>query len=178
MATKVLVRAPDVARAPGYGNAPANGVAAGRFKGPGGRFRGTYGPTETITCDGKPGYALSIKDGSVVLETTDSSNLNQKWDKDESWGDGFAIVNEATGQAIQRPPEGAGHRLLLVTYSTTKRDNSVMWRQDNPKSCPIREHDDANLVFDIMQRGPDTLAIVSNVSTASTQKWTMTESST
>ncbi|KAG2565538.1 ricin B-like lectin R40G3 [Panicum virgatum] len=169
---KVLVRAPDVTGAAGHGNAPAKG-AAGRVKGPA-KSSGDFGTPVTITCDQKPGYALSIKKSSIVLAQIDPSDPKQKWDKDDSWGDGFAIVNTDTNQAIQRPPDGAGHRLLLVKYDSANRDDSVMWKQNNSKSSPIREHDDTTLVFDSTKRGDDTVVIVAKESNdATSQKWTI-----
>ncbi|KAL6875702.1 hypothetical protein ACP4OV_013215 [Aristida adscensionis] len=171
---KVLARGPNVTGPAGHGNAPAKGVA-GRVKPPG-RLRSDYGngTTVTVTCDAKNGYAWCIKNGSVVLAPTNSSDPMQKWDKDDSWGDAFALVNKETTQAIQRPREGAGHQLLLVPYNSSKRDDSVMWTQQYPKSCPIREYDDSSLVFDISNRGDDTVVIVAKQSTdATSQKWNM-----
>lgn len=67
-------------------------------------------PTVKVYCRANPNYAMSVRDGKVVLAPANPRDDYQHWVKDMRWSTSvkdeegypaFALVNKATGQAIK-----------------------------------------------------------------------------
>ncbi|KAK1410951.1 hypothetical protein QVD17_37494 [Tagetes erecta] len=94
-------------------------------------------PTVRVYCKAKTDYALTIRDGKVILAPSNSSDLHQHWIKDEKFSTrvkdeqgypSFALVNKATGQAIKHSI-GATYPVQLTEYNPDKLDESVLWTE-------------------------------------------------
>ncbi|KAL4591761.1 hypothetical protein LXL04_004732 [Taraxacum kok-saghyz] len=80
-------------------------------------------------------FSLTIRDGTVVLASTNPSDLHQHWIidekfstmvKDEEGFPSFALVNKATGQALKHPT-GATKPVQLTEFNPDWIDESVLW---------------------------------------------------
>nr|GEV75445.1 protein kinase-like domain, phloem protein 2-like protein [Tanacetum cinerariifolium] len=94
-------------------------------------------PTVRVYCKAKTDYALTIRDGQVVLAPSNPSDPHQHWVKDlkfstrvkdEQGFPSFALVNKATGQAIKHSV-GATYPVQLTEYNPDKLDESVLWTE-------------------------------------------------
>ncbi|XP_076939888.1 ricin B-like lectin R40G3 [Bidens hawaiensis] len=94
-------------------------------------------PTVRVYCKAKPDYALTIRDGKVILAPSNPSDPHQHWIKDEKFSTrvkdeqgypSFALVNKATGQAIKHSI-GATYPVQLTEYNPDKLDESVLWTE-------------------------------------------------
>ncbi|CAA0813327.1 hydroxyproline-rich glycoprotein family protein [Striga hermonthica] len=94
-------------------------------------------PPVKMYCKADPGYALTIRDGKVVLAPADPSDLRQSWVKDERLSTrvkdeegfpSFALVNKATRQAIKHS-FGATHPVQLSEYNPSGFDESILWTE-------------------------------------------------
>ncbi|KAI4330602.1 hypothetical protein MLD38_028877 [Melastoma candidum] len=92
-------------------------------------------PTFKVYCKADPGFALTVRDGRVVLAYSNPSDPYQHWYKDEKYStmvkdeEGspcFALVNQATGLAIKHSL-GASHPVQLIPYNPERLDESVLW---------------------------------------------------
>ncbi|KAG9451373.1 hypothetical protein H6P81_011338 [Aristolochia fimbriata] len=88
-----------------------------------------------VFCEAETGYSLTIRDGSVVLTRSNSHDEFQHWIKDETYGTkvkdqegfpSFALVNKATGQALQHAI-GATQPVRLKPYRPDEFDESILW---------------------------------------------------
>ncbi|URD81937.1 hypothetical protein MUK42_19178 [Musa troglodytarum] len=86
-----------------------------------------------------PNYALSIRDGDVILAPNDPNDPYQHWYKDlrhstrvkdEEGFPSFALVNSVTGEAIKHSL-GAQNQVRLVPYNPDYLDESVLWSESN-----------------------------------------------
>ncbi|KAM0038498.1 putative ricin B-like lectin [Helianthus debilis subsp. tardiflorus] len=94
-------------------------------------------PTVRVYCKAKTDYALTIRDGQVILAPSDPSDPHQHWIKDlkfstrvkdEEGYPSFALVNKATGQAMKHSV-GATYPVQLTEYNPDKLDESVLWTE-------------------------------------------------
>lgn len=94
-------------------------------------------PTVRVYCKAKTDYALTIRDGQVVLVPSNPSDPHQHWVKDlkfstrvkdEQGYPSFALVNKATGQAMKHSV-GATYPVQLTEYNPDKLDESVLWTE-------------------------------------------------
>ncbi|GJS84104.1 ricin B-like lectin R40G3, partial [Tanacetum coccineum] len=94
-------------------------------------------PTVRVYCKAKTDYALTIRDGQVVLAPSNPSDPHQHWVKDlkfstrvkdEQGYPSFALVNKATGQAMKHSV-GATYPVQLTEYNPDKLDESVLWTE-------------------------------------------------
>lgn len=94
-------------------------------------------PTVKVCCKAGPDLFLTIRDGQVILATSDPSDEFQHWYKDEKFStrvkdeEGFpcfSLVNKATGQAIKHSV-GSGHPVQLVRYNPDELDSSILWSE-------------------------------------------------
>ncbi|KAI4325542.1 hypothetical protein MLD38_030927 [Melastoma candidum] len=92
-------------------------------------------PTFKVYCKAGPGFALTVRDGRVVLAYSNPTDPHQHWYmdekysamvKDEEGSPGFALVNQATGLAIKHS-FGASHPVQLIPYDPEHLDESVLW---------------------------------------------------
>ncbi|XP_011622435.1 ricin B-like lectin R40G3 [Amborella trichopoda] len=88
-----------------------------------------------VFCKAGNGFSLTIRDGSVVLAPYDPSDKFQHWIKDEKYCTrvkdeesfpSFALVNMATGLALQHSIGGT-QPVRLIPYPTDKLDMSILW---------------------------------------------------
>ncbi|XP_031481859.1 ricin B-like lectin R40G3 [Nymphaea colorata] len=93
------------------------------------------GQTVRVFCQAETEYSMTIRDGSVVLAPTNPDDPYQHWIKDEKYStrvkdqDGFpsfALVNKATGQALQHSV-GETQPVRLTRYDPDQLDQSVLW---------------------------------------------------
>ncbi|XP_038678494.1 ricin B-like lectin R40C1 [Tripterygium wilfordii] len=82
-----------------------------------------------------PKYSMSIRDGKAILATTNPSDPNQEWYKNEKYAHGvqdeigrkaFALVNKGTGQAIKHAT-GPYQPVELVAFNPSSVDKSLFW---------------------------------------------------
>ncbi|XP_031262525.1 ricin B-like lectin R40G3 [Pistacia vera] len=94
-------------------------------------------PTVKVYCKARPDFSLTIRDGKVILATSDPSDEFQHWYKDEKYStrvkdeEGFpcfSLVNKATGQAMKHSV-GASHPVQLVPYNADELDSSILWSE-------------------------------------------------
>ncbi|XBI52543.1 hypothetical protein VPH35_034905 [Triticum aestivum] len=94
-------------------------------------------PTVKIYCRANPNYAMSVRNGKVVLAPANPKDDYQHWIKDMRWSTSikdeegypaFAMVNKATGQAIKHSL-GQSHPVRLVPYNPDYLDESVLWTE-------------------------------------------------
>ncbi|XP_038678672.1 ricin B-like lectin R40C1 [Tripterygium wilfordii] len=80
-------------------------------------------------------FSMSIRDGKVILATTNPSDPNQEWYKNEKYAQGvqdqmgrnaFALVNKGTGQAIKHAT-GNTQPVQLVVFNPNSVDRSLLW---------------------------------------------------
>lgn len=92
-------------------------------------------PTFRLYSKAETNYSLTIRDGKVILAPSNPSDPFQHWIKDEKFSTkvkdeqgfpSFALVNEATGQAMKHSI-GATHPVQLIHYNPDKLDESVLW---------------------------------------------------
>ncbi|KAJ0080413.1 hypothetical protein Patl1_23003 [Pistacia atlantica] len=97
----------------------------------------TNKPTVKVYCKARPDFSLTIRDGKVILATSDPSDEFQHWYKDEKYStrvkdeEGFpcfSLVNKATGQAMKHSV-GASHPVQLVPYNADELDSSILWSE-------------------------------------------------
>ncbi|KAF3792044.1 hypothetical protein EJ110_NYTH12410 [Nymphaea thermarum] len=112
-------------------------------------LEGPQGQTVRVFCQAETEYSMTIRDGSVVLAPTNPDDPYQAcschtfasdlaflhWIKDEKYStrvkdqDGFpsfALVNKATGQALQHSV-GETQPVRLTRYDPDQLDQSVLW---------------------------------------------------
>ncbi|KAL3646143.1 hypothetical protein CASFOL_011323 [Castilleja foliolosa] len=96
-------------------------------------------PSFKMYTKAEPNYALTIRDGKVVLTRADPSDPLQHWIKDvkfstrvkdEEGFPSFALVNKATGQAIKHST-GATHPVQLTKHNPNGLDESILWTESN-----------------------------------------------
>jgi len=94
-------------------------------------------PTVKVYCRANPNYAMTIRDGRVVLAPANPKDEYQHWIKDMRWSTSikdeegypaFALVNKATGEAIKHSL-GQSHPVRLVPYNPDFLDESVLWTE-------------------------------------------------
>ncbi|KAL7596125.1 hypothetical protein Lser_V15G28749 [Lactuca serriola] len=95
-------------------------------------------PTVRFYTKIKTDYSLTIHDGAPVIAPTNSSDLHQHWIKDEKFSTrvkdeegfpSFALVNKATGQALQQPTDPAHKPVQLTEFNPYTLDLSVLWTE-------------------------------------------------
>ncbi|XP_068659265.1 ricin B-like lectin EULS3 [Aristolochia californica] len=93
--------------------------------------------TVRVFCQAEERYSLTIRDGKVILAIADPSDEFQHWIKDEKYSirvkdeegfPSFALVNNATGQALKHSI-GATHPVQLCPYNPDVLDESVLWTE-------------------------------------------------
>ncbi|KAM0865915.1 hypothetical protein ACQ4PT_042967 [Festuca glaucescens] len=94
--------------------------------------------TYRILCKaGEEGFSLGVRDGEVCLVGTDQEDDAQHWIKDTKYStrvkdeEGYpaiALVNKATGEALQHSL-GQSHPVRLASYDPSSLDLSVLWTQ-------------------------------------------------
>ncbi|XP_031097433.1 ricin B-like lectin R40C1 [Ipomoea triloba] len=110
-------------------------------------------PTYQVYCRADHKYALTIRDNNVILAPSDPSNPRQHWYKEHKFGTqvkdaiglpSFALVNKATGEAIQHGVAGA-QPVKVVKYEANDDgvDHSILWseaciKDDNGEYKAIR----------------------------------------
>uniref|UniRef100_A0A0E0QCV5 Ricin B lectin domain-containing protein n=2 Tax=Oryza rufipogon TaxID=4529 RepID=A0A0E0QCV5_ORYRU len=94
-------------------------------------------PTVKVYCRANPNYAMTARNGAVVLAPANPKDEYQHWIKDMRWSTSikdeegypaFALVNKATGQAIKHSL-GQSHPVRLVPYNPEVMDESVLWTE-------------------------------------------------
>jgi len=94
-------------------------------------------PSVRIYTKAEPNYSLTIREGNVVLAFSNPSDPFQHWFKDERFSTkvkdeqgypSFALVNNATGQAIKHSVGGT-HPVQLIPYDPSKLDESILWTE-------------------------------------------------
>lgn len=94
-------------------------------------------PTYRIYCKANEGVCLAIRNGTVLLVTSNENDPSQHWYKDlkystkvkdEEGYPAFAIVNKATRQALKHSL-GQSHPVLVTEYNPEKLDSSVLWTE-------------------------------------------------
>ncbi|PWA57125.1 hydroxyproline-rich glycoprotein family protein [Artemisia annua] len=111
-------------------------------------------PTVRVYCKAKTDYAMTVRDGQVVLAPSNPSDPHQIYTvfssrdetrmdfldhwvkdlkfstrvKDEQGYPSFALVNKATGQAMKHSVGGA-HPVQLTEYNPDRLDESVLWTE-------------------------------------------------
>ncbi|GER44320.1 hydroxyproline-rich glycoprotein family protein [Striga asiatica] len=94
-------------------------------------------PSVKMYCKADTNYALTIRDGKVVLAPADPSDPRQQWIKDEKFSTrvkdeegfpSFALVNKATRQAIKHSI-GATQPVQLTDYIANGFDESILWTE-------------------------------------------------
>ncbi|XP_071718991.1 ricin B-like lectin R40G2 [Rutidosis leptorrhynchoides] len=117
-------------------------------------------PTVRVYCQAKTNFSLSIRDGILVYETANASDLHQHWIKDEKFGinvkdeegfTSFALVNKATGQAMNHFL-GEPNQVQLTKYQPDKLDNSILWSMGKDSGDgyrSIRPVNNINTVADV-----------------------------
>ncbi|KAG1338888.1 Ricin B-like lectin R40G2 [Cocos nucifera] len=93
--------------------------------------------TVRIFTKAEENYALSIRDGNVILAPANPRDEYQHWIKDMRYANNvkdeegfpsFALVNKVTGQAIKHSI-GATHPVRLIRYNPDYVDESVLWTE-------------------------------------------------
>ncbi|XP_068638275.1 ricin B-like lectin R40G3 [Aristolochia californica] len=93
------------------------------------------GENVRVFCEAETDYSLTIRDGSVVLARRNPHDEFQHWIKDETYSTkvkdqegfpSFALVNKATGQALQHAI-GATQPVRLKPYCPDEFDESILW---------------------------------------------------
>ncbi|KAJ3704299.1 hypothetical protein LUZ61_008004 [Rhynchospora tenuis] len=96
-------------------------------------------PAVKIFCSVNEGYYLSIRDGKVVLASANPRDPFQHWIKDTRHSTkvkdvegrpAFALVNNATGEAIQHSL-GDRNPVRLVPFNPHDLDESVLWTESS-----------------------------------------------
>jgi len=94
-------------------------------------------PTVKIHCRANEGYNLTVRNDTVVLAPANPKDPYQHWIKDmrystkikdEEGYPAFALVNQATGQALKHSL-GQSHPVKLVRYNPDYLDESVLWTE-------------------------------------------------
>ncbi|CAL4933601.1 unnamed protein product [Urochloa decumbens] len=92
-------------------------------------------PTFKILCKADGNSCLTVRDGGAVLAPADSSDEHQHWFKDKRFATfvkdeegkpAFALINKATGLALQHFG-GPLHPVKLVRFDQDSFDNTLMW---------------------------------------------------
>ncbi|XBI05179.1 hypothetical protein VPH35_133370 [Triticum aestivum] len=122
--------------------------------------------TMRIFCSAGEEYSIAARDGAVCLAPADPNDDLQHWVKDMRHGEdikdeyeqpAFALVNKATGEAIQHSLE-KGHPVRLAAYDPDCPDESVMWTESEDVGddfhC-IRMASNIQLNFDAVHGGED-----------------------
>ncbi|KAM0917109.1 hypothetical protein ACQ4PT_009738 [Festuca glaucescens] len=94
-------------------------------------------PSVRIFCAASEEYSITARNGTVCLAPTDTSDDCQHWVKDmrhstsvkdEEGYPAFALVNKATGEAINHSL-GKSHPVRLSRYDPKYLDESVLWTE-------------------------------------------------
>ncbi|XP_072984288.1 ricin B-like lectin R40G3 [Typha latifolia] len=94
-------------------------------------------PTVRIFCRANDNYSLSVRDGQVVLATSNPNDDYQHWIKDMKYSTkvkdeegypAFVLINKVTGQALKHSL-GQSHPVRLVPYNPDYMDESVLWTE-------------------------------------------------
>ncbi|XP_009790859.1 ricin B-like lectin R40G2 isoform X1 [Nicotiana tabacum] len=103
-------------------------------------------PSFRVYTKADPNYSLTIRDGKVVLASSDPSDPFQHWYKDEKYSTkvkdeegfpSFALVNKAAGLAMKHSV-GASHPVQLTPYDPDVLDASVLWTESRDVSDGYR----------------------------------------
>lgn len=95
--------------------------------------------TVRVFTKAKEDFALSIRDGKVVLAPANPRDEHQHWIKDMRYSTkvkdqeslpSFALVNKVTGEAIKHSVS-ASHPVRLVPYNPEYLDESVLWTESH-----------------------------------------------
>ncbi|KAK1314645.1 hypothetical protein QJS10_CPA06g00458 [Acorus calamus] len=93
------------------------------------------GPDVRIFCRADSDLSLTVRDGSVVLAPANHRDPFQHWIKDEKFATrvkdregfpSFALVNKATGLALQHPI-GETQPVRLIPYSAGEFNQTILW---------------------------------------------------
>ncbi|XP_019155262.1 PREDICTED: uncharacterized protein LOC109152143 [Ipomoea nil] len=110
-------------------------------------------PTYQVYCRADHKYALAIRNSKVILAPSNPSDPRQHWYKEQKFGahvkdaiglPSFALVNKATGEAIQHDVfAGAYQPVRVVKYEPNDVDHSILWseaciKDDNGEYKAIR----------------------------------------
>ncbi|KAL9224442.1 hypothetical protein vseg_000471 [Gypsophila vaccaria] len=123
-------------------------------------------PSYKIYCKaGGERFAITIRDGKVVLTHPNSFDPAQNWYKDERYSTkvkdeerhpSFILVNKATAQAVKHSV--AGYPVQLVPYNPAALDESIMWTESKDLGSgfrTIRTVNNVGLVMDAWNADKD-----------------------
>uniref|UniRef100_I1QDA8 Stress responsive protein n=2 Tax=Oryza glaberrima TaxID=4538 RepID=I1QDA8_ORYGL len=122
---------------PGYAPAAPYGMSQVNIEGNGCGRTLPPQPTVKVYCRANPNYAMTARNGAVVLAPANPKDEYQHWIKDMRWSTSikdeegypaFALVNKATGQTIKHSL-GQSHPVRLVPYNPEVMDESVLWTE-------------------------------------------------
>ncbi|KAJ0716489.1 putative ricin B-like lectin [Helianthus annuus] len=88
--------------------------------------------THRVYCKDKTDHSLSICEGKVILAPTNPSDPHQQWIKVEKFGTDeegysfFALINKATGEALNHAI-GVKYPVKLKEYNPNVVEKSVLW---------------------------------------------------
>ncbi|XP_019155258.1 PREDICTED: uncharacterized protein LOC109152139 [Ipomoea nil] len=94
--------------------------------------------TYQVYCRADYKYALTIRDNKVILAPSNPSDPRQHRYKEHKFGTqvkdaiglpSFALVNKATGEAIQYGIARAQPPVQLVKYEEANNDDSILWSE-------------------------------------------------
>ncbi|XP_073142318.1 ricin B-like lectin R40G3 [Henckelia pumila] len=94
-------------------------------------------PSVKLYSKAETNFALTIRDGKVILAPSDPSDPHQHWIKEEKYSTkvkdeegfpSFALINKATGQAMKHAI-GATHPVQLTPYNPDTVDESILWTE-------------------------------------------------
>ncbi|KAK9715183.1 hypothetical protein RND81_06G148100 [Saponaria officinalis] len=123
-------------------------------------------PSYKIYCKAGGGkFAVTIRDGKVVLTRPNSSDPAQNWYRDERYSTkakdeerhpSFILVNKATAQAVKHSV--AGYPVQLIPYNPDALDESIMWTESKDLGSgfrTIRTVNNVGLVMDAWNADKD-----------------------
>ncbi|CAL4916847.1 unnamed protein product [Urochloa decumbens] len=147
-------------------------------------------PTFKILCKADGNSCLTVRDGGAVLAPADSSDEHQHWFKDKRFATfvkdeegkpAFALINKATGLALQH-----FGNVKLVPYDPHYLDESVLWSKSGDMTEDfhyIRMVDEIYLNLNICDEGhhdkhhsgvqDGTKVVLSNWCKGDNQYWRM-----
>ncbi|XP_059624538.1 ricin B-like lectin R40G3 [Cornus florida] len=94
-------------------------------------------PSHRVYCQAGSGFSLAVRDDEVILASNDAYDPYQQWVKDETYSmtvmdekgnPSFALINKATGQALQHA-FGDSHPVRVKPWNPDEMDYSILWTQ-------------------------------------------------